>query len=95
MKDLNVAQFPRTSLFDYNNVVTAVLDEVKPDYIFHLAAYGNHSTQQDENQIFISNVLANILLLSANIKHKAKFINISSSSVYSNTKMKRNNVTFN
>ena len=52
-----VAQFPRTSLFDYNNVVK-VLDEVKPDYIFHLAAYGNHSTQQDENQIFISNVLA-------------------------------------
>lgn len=76
-----VAGFPRESLFDIEKV-TAVLDEVKPDYIFHLASYGNHSDQQDENQVLISNVLATFFLLSANKTHKAKFFNFSSSSVY-------------
>lgn len=77
-----VAQFPRASLFDYDSVVK-VIEEVKPDYIFHLAAYGNFSTQKDEDQMLISNILATFFLLKAS---KCKFIYFSSSSVYGEKK---------
>lgn len=80
-KGFQVAGFPRESLFDVE-AVTKVVKEVNPDYIFHLAAYGNHSDQKDVTQVFISNVLSTYFLLSANAEQKAKFINISSSSVY-------------
>lgn len=55
----------------------------KPDYIFHLAAYGNMSNQTDEEMIFTANVTAtwNMLMASKNIPYKA-FINFGSSSEY-------------
>ncbi len=54
----------------------------QPDYIIHLAAYGNHSYQKDEYEIFYANVIAgfNMLLCSLDIDYK-KFYNVSSSSV--------------
>lgn len=53
-----------------------------PDFIFHLAVYGNMASQQDEEEIFRANVIGtwNMLQASKDIKYKA-FINISSSSV--------------
>lgn len=85
LKGFKVAGFPRDKLFDVDSI-KEVYNEVKPDYIFHLASYGNHSTQKDENQIFISNVISTFFLLSANIDFKAHFINFSSSSVYGDKK---------
>src|SRR3990167_1988272 len=54
-----------------------------PDYIFHLAAYGNMSSQKDEQEIFKANVIGtwNMLTSSKDIKYKA-FINMGSSSEY-------------
>ena len=54
----------------------------KPDYIFHLAAYGNHSNQEDVPMTIFSNIIGtfNMLSASADIDYKT-FINFSSSSV--------------
>lgn len=55
----------------------------QPDYIFHLAAYGNMAQQTgDDSEIFKANVIGTFNLLQAtkDIPYKA-FINVSSSSV--------------
>ena len=58
------------------------MEKHNPNFIFHLASYGNHSTQQDEEEIINTNILGtfNMLTASKNIKYK-KFINFSTSSV--------------
>lgn len=55
----------------------------QPDYIFHLAAYGNMNHQRDEQEIFQANVVGtwNMLQASKEIPYKA-FINFGSSSEY-------------
>lgn len=57
------------------------MEDVKPDYIFHLAAYGNKYDQQDEEQIVKANIVAlfNLLAASRDIPYQA-FINFSTSS---------------
>jgi len=77
-----VADIPRyllTEPLSFENF----LKEAKPDYIIHLAAYGNHSDQNDLDETIITNILKTYTLLRAsmNIDYKA-FINVSSSSVY-------------
>ncbi len=54
-----------------------------PDYIFCLHAYGNHSSQQNDEETFLANVAAtfNLLNASKDIPYKA-FINFGSSSEY-------------
>lgn len=70
-------------------------DEMKPDYIFHLSAFGQMYDQKDIDTIFITNLYGTFNLLKAtrHLDYKA-FINVSSSSVtlphqtmYSATKM--------
>ena len=63
--------------------LTRFLEECKPDYIFHLAAYGNMSSQKDEQEIFNANVIGawNMLMASKNIDYKV-FVNVGSSSEY-------------
>ena len=64
------------------DLLTHFMNEEKPDYIFHLAAYGNHSTQEWEQMIFDTNVIGtwNMLMASKTIPYK-KFVNFSTSSV--------------
>lgn len=73
----------KRELFSDFNLLSESIQEIKPDYIFHLAAYGNHSTQTDEDMTFSANVIYTYLLLraTANLKYKA-FINFGSSSEY-------------
>mgnify|MGYP001575285658 FL=1 len=54
----------------------------EPDYIFHLAAAGNHSNQKDEQQIFEANVVGtwNMLMASKDVPYKL-FVYFSTSSV--------------
>lgn len=61
--------------------------DIKPDYIFHLAAYGNHYDQKDINEILATNILKTFFLLQATqaIDYKA-FINVGSSSEYGKKK---------
>ena len=76
-----MAPIERRLLFD-SNALKIYLEKEKPDYIFHLAAYGNMSNQKDEQEIFNTNVIGtwNMLMASKSIDYK-KFINFSTSSV--------------
>ncbi len=58
-------------------------NKVKPDYIFHLAAYGNMSHQKDVSMTVFANIIGifNMLKESAGVPYKA-FINFGSSSEY-------------
>ncbi len=70
-------------LFGNYEMLESTVKDVAPDYIFHLSAYGNHSTQTDEDITFSTNIIYTYLLLKAtkDIKYKA-FINFGSSSEY-------------
>lgn len=59
------------------------LEEAKPDIIIWAGAYGNHSSQTDDQETFEANVVKTYLLLDAtkDIPYEA-FINIGSSSEY-------------
>ena len=70
-------------------------DKEKPDYIFHLATYGNMSDHNERQAIFQANVINtwNMLIACQSVDYKA-FINFSTSSVllkhetmYSTTKL--------
>lgn len=58
------------------------VEKINPDFIIHLAAYGNHSSQTNNLQILESNIIGtyNLLMASLNCEYK-KFYNFSSSSV--------------
>jgi len=71
------------------------LKEINPEWIFHLAAFGNMAHQKDEFDIFSANLAGtfNLLQSTKDIEYKA-FVNVSTSSVtlphqtlYSATKM--------
>lgn len=72
---------PRGHLYDPETLLYH-LKALQPDWIFHLAAYGNMSHQQDELEIFRANTIGtwNLLSASKGISYEA-FINVSSSSV--------------
>lgn len=76
-----VTNLPR-ELFAKPEELKEFIEEVSPDQIYHLAAYGNHSSQNDIDQMIAANVFNLYLLLrqSQNIPYKV-FVNISTSSV--------------
>lgn len=80
--NLRVAGLPK-ELLQEPIALREYCEEIKPDYIFHLAAYGNHSNQKNFNEIVATNIIKTALLLDATkfIKYEA-FINFGSSSEY-------------
>ncbi len=81
-KGIDVFAYPRELLTDPLESAR-FLEDIKPDYIFHLGAYGNMSSQQDEDQMLASNIFGTHTLLqsSQKIPYKA-FVYVSTSSVY-------------
>lgn len=77
---IKVHSLPRDFLYR-GDLLKRFFRTYPPDFIFHLAAYGNMSHQQETQRIFDANVLAtfNMLEASKTIPYKA-FINVSSSS---------------
>lgn len=73
---------PRDNLFNYFKL-KEFLQLEQPDYIIHLAAWGNHSTQTELDKIVSSNIDLTVRLLQASkdIDYKG-FINTGSSSEY-------------
>lgn len=69
---------PLTQNLLYGSVMRleAFLIKEKPDYLFHLAAYGNHYFQTEEDRVIVANLfaLSNLLQASMNIKYKG-FLN--------------------
>ncbi len=63
--------------------VGSLLDELRPDWVFHLAAYGAYSWQTDVTQIVRTNVLGTTALVQACLKVGVEaFVNAGSSSEY-------------
>ena len=77
-----VIPIPRAFLFKEKDL-KEFLRLNEPNYIFHLASYGNHSYQISEEEIVKTNIMGtfNLLEASKNIPYKA-FINFGSSSEY-------------
>lgn len=76
-----VLAIPRELLYNFNKLKSFINRE-RPNRIYHLAAYGNHYSQQDSRKILLDNITATTNLLEAIKENKlVKFINISSSSV--------------
>src|SRR5260221_657563 len=82
-KDITPIAFPRTMLYAEVPVIAKYLFDIHPDYIFHLASYGNHSTQKDDTQAIMANYFSTYNLLKATEFYDYKaFINIATSSMY-------------
>jgi len=81
-KGYKVAAVPRELLNSPDGLVI-FLESAKPTHIFHLASYGNHVNQTEDDEIFGTNIVKTYLLLRASlaVDYRA-FINFSSSSVY-------------
>ena len=76
--------------------VKKIVEAVKPNTIYHLAAYGTYSSQQDCSQIIQSNIIGTLNLLKAS-EHIgfSIFINTGTSSEYGtkNQPMKETDIT--
>jgi len=60
-----------------------VRNDFKFETIIHCAAYGNHSNQQDEHEMFIANIIKTYYLLeSSKLSGVKNFIYIGTSSEY-------------
>jgi nucleoside-diphosphate-sugar epimerase len=63
--------------------VTRVIDQIRPDWIFHLAVYGAFSSQTDVQQMLQTNIHGTINLVQACLKTGFEaFVNTGSSSEY-------------
>lgn len=81
-KGYQVLSMQREILSNPLHIVQA-LTQSTPTHIFHLASYGNHSTQTDVDEIVTTNYLKTFFLLKAASECGVdNFINFSSSSVY-------------
>ncbi len=70
---------------DFNDVETidSTIALIRPDWIFHLAAYGAYSSQTNFHQMTETNLVATANLVNVCIKHGFEaFINTGSSSEY-------------
>jgi len=60
-----------------------VIDEIRPDWVFHLATHGAYSSQNDLSQIVRTNILGTVNLVEACLKSGFEaFVNTGSSSEY-------------
>ncbi|TDT61029.1 NAD-dependent epimerase/dehydratase family protein [Fonticella tunisiensis] len=63
--------------------IDKALSKIKPEYIFHLAAYGAYYYQEDAKKIINTNIIGTVNLVNACLKVDFKsFINFGSSSEY-------------
>jgi len=63
--------------------LTETLGRIRPDWVFHLAAYGAYSSQTDLDRMLQTNVLGTINLVRAGLRHGFEaFVNTGSSSEY-------------
>jgi nucleoside-diphosphate-sugar epimerase len=69
--------------FESAEDINQVVNEIKPDYIFHLASYGGFSSQKDLNTVIDTNIIGTLNLLRAcMVNGFIMFINTGTSSEY-------------
>lgn len=80
-RDIEIVRIPREFLYFPVNL-KKLFKRRKPDYIYHLAAYGNIANQKEISEIFKANLICTFNLLQA-VKdiHFKTLINVSTSSV--------------
>ena len=79
--DIQVIGIPRFIYYAPNSLAQ-MIEKEKPDWIIHLASYGNMADQKDIMQTIQANILGTFNLLSAALVAPPQvFINVSSSSV--------------
>lgn len=78
--EIEVIPLPRQLLYEPYTGLQTFLTEHNPDYIYHLASYGNLYSQQEEDKIVMANYFAtwNLLQASKYINYKA-FIHFATS----------------
>ena len=87
-KGYKVAVVPRDMLYNPDEL-QEYIEGVSPNYIFHLAAFGNHSDQIEDDLIFIANTFATFNLLNSSRDYPyLGLVNVSTSSVYDKTQNK-------
>ena len=60
-----------------------LIEEVQPEWVFHLAAHGAYPTQQDYRKMVVTNVLGTMTLVEACVRHGSEaLVNSGSSSEY-------------
>lgn len=80
LESQGVKVFPITRITYYNSeLLSKFFRRHKPDWIFHLATFGNMIWQTDLNQTILANVLGTARMLQCAMGYKA-FVNVSSSS---------------
>lgn len=81
-KKITVIGIPHDMFYTYEEALPRLIEQYPPDYIFHLASYGNMIDHQDDDGIIAANLYGTYKLLQAtrHINYRA-FINISTSSV--------------
>jgi len=69
--------------FADEKALATIISKIKPDWVFHLAAYGAYSSQNELKQIIDTNIMGTISLVGACLKVGFEsFINTGSSSEY-------------
>jgi nucleoside-diphosphate-sugar epimerase len=80
-----VVAIPRKLLMD-SEQLAEFYKANNPDFIFHLAAYGNHSNQVEQSAMVVANILGTLNVLQASLRVPVKgIINFGSSSEYGKT----------
>lgn len=80
-KGHTIYSIPREYLYA-PKFLTKYIQTITPDYVYHLASYGNMYHQTDKKEIYRANVTTTANLLQANIENSAILTIVSSSSVH-------------
>lgn len=82
-RDIEPIALDRHDLYIEVPQLTEIIFHHKPNYIIHLASYGNHRNQTDSTQTIMANFFATYNLLKATefLEYEA-FINVATSSMY-------------
>ncbi len=81
-QNITVVGLPHDLFYGYEQAFEKAVKTANPEYIFHLASYGNMRQHTQDDDIFSANLLGtyNLLKATSSIGYKA-FINVSTSSV--------------
>lgn len=81
-RGLRVMAIPQDTLY-HSEALKELFEREKPEYIFHLAAYGNMASQKDISEIFAANLVSTFNMLKESLACPYRcFINFGTSSEY-------------
>ena len=83
LRDLDGQLFRHAVDVTVREAVAAAVAAIRPEWVFHLAAYGAYSWQEDLDRMLRTNVLGTVYLVRSAVRHGAEaIVNTGSSSEY-------------